>query len=110
MQQVGAAAKVHTYIWVVDVKNFESTLLMLNEGDEVCLALHALDKGAVPVLSPEKECRPDTPIVSTAGHITTISSGFCVSRKSQLQPSLEQSLRDFYDGSISCAGPNEILV
>jgi len=104
--------KVHSYIWIVDVKNHVSTLLMLNEGDEACMALHALDKAALPVLSDEKECRPEAPELTLRSGFAMITTGSCVSRKSQLQPSLEASVKDYYSGSLSCEGfsPTEIAV
>merc|ERR1711907_642594 len=102
VKQAGADVKVHSYIWIVDVKNHVSTLLMLNEGDETCMALHALDKAAVPVLSDEKECRPEAPEVTLRKGFAMIGAGSCVSRKSQLQPSLEASVKDYYSGSLLC--------
>jgi inorganic pyrophosphatase/exopolyphosphatase len=102
LEQAGADVKVHSYIWIVDVKNYVSTLLMLNDGDEACMALHALDKAAVPVLSEEKECRPEAPEVTLHGGFAAIATGSCVSRKSQLQPSLETSVRDYHSGTLSC--------
>merc|ERR1712046_161928 len=98
----GAGVKVHSYIWIVDVKNFVSTVLVLDGGDEACMALHALDKAALPVLSEEKECRPDASEVTPRSGFAAIATGSCVSRKSQLQPSLEASLKDYYSGSLSC--------
>jgi len=102
VEQAGADVKVHSYIWIVDVKNYVSTLLMLDDGDEACMALHALDKTAVPVLSDDKECRLETPEVKPRSGFTVIATGSCVSRKSQLQPSLEISVKDYHSGSLSC--------
>lgn len=102
-EQAGAGVKVHTYIWIVDIQNFVSTLLMHDSGDEACMALHALNKAAVTVLSEEKECRPEAPEVTLRGSLAMLATGSCVSRKSQLQPSLETSVKHYYNGLLSCA-------
>ena len=102
LEQVGPNGTVHSYVWAVDVKNFASTVISLSDGVESCIALHALDKVALPVLDEEKECRPDSPEPTTREGFSTIPTGSCVSRKSQLQPSLERAVKDFYDGALSC--------
>lgn len=93
----GKGGTVHSYTCIIDTKNKVSTWLMVSE--DAPIALNALNKQKMDVLSKSKECRLDSPEVSTRGGLTRVTSGSCVSRKSQMQPLLEAAVKSFYDGS-----------
>lgn len=106
--EVGDLGFAHTYIWIVDVENFVSTVLSLSDDYDSCIALHAMDKAAVSVLAAKKECRPNATQPVAREGFTSMATGSCVSRKSQLQPSLQKAVRDFHKGSLPCSKPNEV--
>lgn len=98
------------FVVLVDTKDRVSSTLMLKapsaaEPSERCMAVRAfsLDQ-ATNKLPEDKECRPNhadekklpsgDPVGSGLLHV--ISTGDCISRKSQLQPSLEAAIKDFY--------------
>merc|ERR1712166_98136 len=67
----GKGGTVHSYICIIDTKNKVSTWLMVR-GKDAAIALDALNKQKTEVLSKSKECRLDSPEVSTRAGLTRV--------------------------------------
>jgi len=98
------------FIFVVDTENLVSTLMMGTKPDgrstEHCMARWALEQAT---LAADKECRPPAITESVLGadtgsglRIVQIGTGTCVSRKTQMQPTLKWAAAEWVAGNMMC--------